>query len=83
MITLKNAREQLLSQIELELCRIYPANSMAPARLKELYDEIYELPLSDFVFDWYRLNAGNLRIKCIGEEVSIYKADTEDETPDN
>ncbi len=30
MTTLEDAREQLLSQIEMELCRIYPAGSEAP-----------------------------------------------------
>ena len=83
MITLEEAREQLLSQIELELCRIYPAGSKAPEKLKELYDSISELPLSNPIFEWYRLNSGNVCIKCIGEEVRIYKTDAEDETPDN
>ena len=31
MTTLEEAKEQLLSQIELELCRIYDAGSKAPA----------------------------------------------------
>ncbi len=71
MIILEYAKEQLLSQIELELCRIYPAGSMAPEKLKEFYDHISELPPSNFIFDWYRVNAGNVNIQCIGDEVSI------------
>jgi len=39
MTTLEDAREQLLSQIEMELCRIYPAGSEAPDKLKEFYDQ--------------------------------------------
>ena len=83
MTTLEEAREQLLSQIELELCRIYPAGSNAPKKLREFYDYISELPVSNPVFIWCRLNAGNVRIKCIDEEVRIYRANAEDETPGN
>ena len=83
MITLENAREQLLSQIEIELCRIYPAGSEAPAKLKEFYDHISELPVSNIIFTWYRINAGNVCIKCIDEEVCIFKTGNEDETPIN
>ena len=83
MITLEEAREQLLYQIELELCRIYPAGSKTPNKLREFYDSISELPLSNPIFAWYRLNAGNVRIECIDEEVRIYKADAEDETTNN
>ncbi len=36
MITLEEAREQLLNQIELELCRIYEVGSEAPKKLREL-----------------------------------------------
>ena len=81
MITLENAREQLLSQIELELCRIYDANSKAPEKLQEFYDHITELPLSNLIFAWYRKNADKVQIRYIGEEVCIYKADHEDDLP--
>jgi hypothetical protein len=81
MITLEYAKEQLLSQIEMELSRIYPAGSDAPEKLEEFYDHISELPLSNTLFAWCRLNAGNVRIKCIGEEVCIYKAEQDDQSP--
>ena len=83
MITLEEAREQLLSQIELELCRIYPAGSNAPKKLREFYDYISELPVSNPVFIWCKLNAGNVCIKCLDEEVRVYKADAGDKIPDN
>ncbi len=81
MTTLEDAREQLLSQIEMELCRIYPAGSEAPDKLNEFYDHISELPLSNFIFGWYRINADKVQIRYIGEEVCIYKADAEDDLP--
>ena len=81
MTTLENAREQLLSQIEMELCRIYPAGSKAPEKLEELYDMISELPLSNFIFNWYRVNADKVLIRYIGKEVCIYKADDDDDLP--
>ena len=80
---LEDARAQLLSQIELELCRIYAAGSKVPMKLKEFYDSISELPLSNPIFAWYRLNSDKVHIECIDEEVRIYKADAEDETPDS
>jgi len=79
MITLDEAKEQLLSQIELELCRIYEA----PEKLQEFYDHITELSSSNFIFAWYRKNADKVQIGYTGEEVRIYKPDAEDETPDN
>ena len=52
MTTLEDAREQLLSQIELELCRIYPAGSDAPEKLKEFFDYIASLPIKHLLFEW-------------------------------
>ena len=71
----------MLSQIELELCRIYPAGSDAPEKLKEFYDHTSELPLSNFIFGWYRINADKVQIRYIGEEVCIFKADADDDLP--
>ncbi len=81
MTTLEDAREQLLSQIAMELCRIYPAGSMAPDKLKEFYNHISELSLSNIIFAWYRKYADKVQIRYIGEEVCIYKADAEDDLP--
>ena len=79
MITLKEAREQLLSQIELEAnCRIHKSGSKATEKLLEFYNHIADLPLSNPIFAWYRVNADNVRIECIDNEVRIYKADDED-----
>ena len=72
MMTLNDAREQLLSQIELELCRIYPAGSKAPDKLREFYEYVSELPSSSFLFAWYRINTDNVHIECINDEVQIY-----------
>ena len=81
MITLAEAKEQLLTQIEVELCRIYDANSKAPAKLQEFYDHITELSSSNFIFAWYRKNAGKVQIRYIGDEVCIYTAEHADESP--
>ncbi len=81
MITLDEAREQLLSQIELELCRIYPAGSSAPGKLKEFYDHISELQLSNFIFAWYRKYAEKVQIRDLGKEVCIYLAENEYDLP--
>ncbi len=81
MITLEDAREQLLSQIELELCRIYEGGSEAPKKLQEFYDHVAALPLSNFIFNWYRINADKVQISYIGEEVCIYLADNENNLP--
>ena len=83
MIKLEEARAQLLSQIELELCRIYREKSNAPVKLREFYDYVSQLPLSNIIFAWYRINSVNVCIKCIGEEVCIYKSYVEDETHHN
>ena len=42
---------------------------------------ISELPLSNFIFGWYRINADKVQIRYIGEEVSIYTAKHEDDLP--
>ncbi len=81
MTTLEDAREQLLSQIEMELSRIYPAGSRAPEKLKEFYDHISELPLSNIIFAWYRKYADKVQIRYLGKEVCIYLADNEDDLP--
>ena len=78
MIKLEVARAQLLSQIELELCSIYHEKSNAPVKLREFYDYVSELPLSNIIFAWYRINLGNVCIKCIGAEVRIYKSDVDE-----
>ncbi len=65
MTTLEDAREQLLSQIEMELCRIYPAGNMAPDKLKEFYDYVASLDISNPVFSWYLMNMGRIRIQSI------------------
>ena len=84
MITLEEAREQLLSQIELEsTCRIHKFGSKAPVKLMEFYNRIAELPLSNPIFAWYRTNEDNIRIECIDDEVRIYKAENEDDSPEN
>ncbi len=82
MISLEQVRKQLLSQIELELCRIYDAGSKAPQKLREFYDHVSELPLSNFIFTWYRINADKVHIECIGDEVRIYKEEGQDEEPE-
>ena len=81
MITLEDAREQLLSQIELKLCRIYPAGSDAPEKLKQFYDHISVLPLSNFIFAWFRKYADKVQIRHLGKEVCIYLADNDDDLP--
>lgn len=52
-------------------------------KLKKFYDHTSELPLSNIIFAWYRLNIGSAFIECLGEEVRIYKSDVKDETPNN
>ena len=74
MITLEEAREQLLSQIELELCRIYPVNSKAPKYLREFYDYIASLPIKHFLFEWYLKNLGKTSIEYFGGEVRLCRS---------
>ena len=82
MITLEEAREQLLSQVELEAtCRIHKFGSKAPETLMEYYNRIAELPLSNPIFAWYQTNEDNFRIECIDDEVRIYK--DEDDSPED
>ncbi len=69
MVTLDDAREQLLSQIELQLCRIYEAGSEAPIKLQEFYDYVTELPLTHFIFNWYFINYENIQIEVVDKEV--------------
>ena len=61
MITLDEAKEQLLSQIELELSRIYDANSKAPEKLQEFTIISLNYP--------YRTSslhsAGKMRVMCV------------------
>ena len=40
----------------------------------ECYDHISELPVSDIVFTWYRLNMVEIRIEYMDNEVCIYQA---------
>ncbi len=75
MITLEEAREQLLSQIELQLCRIYPVNSDAPKKLHEFYDYVASLPIKHFLFEWYLKNSGKTSIEYLDGEVRLYRSD--------
>ncbi len=61
MTILENAREQLLSQIELELCRIYETGSKVSEKLREFNEHIAELPLTHFIFNWYLINYENIQ----------------------
>ncbi len=36
------------------------------------------LPISNVIFDWYRINADKVHIECIGDEVRIYKEEDEE-----
>ena len=78
MITLEETKEQLLSQIELELCRIFVAGSNAPNKLKELYDHVSELHFSNPIFIWYKFIGGNVHFKYLNDEIRICMADPED-----
>ncbi len=40
----------------------------------EVYDHISELPVSNIVFNWYRLNMVDIRIEYDDNEVRIFKA---------
>ncbi len=61
---------------------MYPAGSKTQNKLRELYDHVSELPHSDFIFKWYRINADNVCIDCIGDEVRIYKVDYKEDSPE-
>ena len=83
MITLEEAKEQLLSQIELEAtCRIHKFGSKAPEQLMEFHNRIAELPLSNPIFAWYRTNEDYVQIECIDDGVRIYREDDQDEEPE-
>ncbi len=76
MMTLEDAREQLLNQIELETnCRIYPINSEVPEKLNEFYNETAALPISHPIFHWYLLNNGNIQIEYRDGGISLFKTD--------
>ncbi len=78
MLTLNDAREQFLSQIELQLCRIYEAGSEVHNKLREFYDHIAELPLNHFIFNWYLINYENIQIEVVDKEVRIFKTNDSD-----
>ncbi len=67
MIRLEEAKELLLSQIELELCRIYEAGCKAPEKLRECYDHMSELPPSNFIFKWYRKYVDKVQIRYLAK----------------
>ena len=69
----REAKEQLLQQIELELCRIHDANSDAPKKLWEFYEYVENLPTTDLIFQWCLLNSGNIRIGFIDGAVQVCK----------
>ncbi len=69
----EEAKEALLNQIDLALCRIYPGNSIAHAQLHDFYDYISELSLNNLVFDWYITNKGNIDIEVVDGEVRVIK----------
>lgn len=74
-MNLEEAREQLLSQIELELCRIHVGNFDAPKKLQEFYDYVSSLHEDHFLFDWYITNKGNIDIDVTDGEVRVIKTD--------
>ncbi len=43
---------------------------------------VFELPPSDFIFKWYRINADNVHIEFVGDEVRIYKVDYTEDSPE-
>ena len=63
ILNLEEAREQLLSQIELQLCRIYDVGSEVPKKLQEFYDYVEALPINHLVFEWYLKNHENAAIE--------------------
>ena len=73
LMTLEEAREQLLHQIELELCRILPGNSDAFQKYREFYDYVSSLQSDHFLFNWYAINRGKVEIKYIDGEVRILR----------
>ena len=75
MMTLEEARKQLLHQIELKLCQIFPANNNAYKELHEFYDFVSSLHIDHFLFDWYAIKGGNIKIDYIDGEVRISKLD--------
>ena len=77
----EEAREQLLSQIELELCRIFPGNNNAHKELHEFYDFVSSLHIDNFIFSWYATHSDNIEIKCIDGEVRVIN--NEDQRQDN
>ena len=79
-MTLEEAREQLLQQIELELCRIHVGNSDASQKYREFYNYVSALQTDHFLFNWYTRNSGNIQIKYIDSEVRLIK--NEDERQD-
>ena len=79
MTSLEEAREDLLSKIELELCRIQEGGREASEKLSEFYDYIASQHISSPIFFWYKLNRGRIRICYSDGEVKLVKetADTE------
>ncbi len=78
METIEEAREQLLHQIELELCRVYEAGSEAPKKLQEFHDYVAELPINHLLFEWYLKNYGNATIEYRDGEVRVIRIDNQE-----
>ena len=49
---IKEAREQLLSQIGLQMHCNYEAGSEASTKLQEFYEYVQELPTTNLIFQW-------------------------------
>jgi hypothetical protein len=84
MITLEESKERLLLEIQkaayhykqkkgndsIESYRYLEAYK----KLMECYDHTSQLPVSDIVFTWYRLNIADIRVDYDDNGVRIYKA---------
>ncbi len=78
MMNLEEAREHLLSQIELQMCRIHVGSPDAPKKLREFYDFVEGLPISHHLFQWYLMNSGKILIEYCDGEVRVIKTDNQE-----
>ena len=82
MTSLEEAREDLLSKIELELCRIQEGGREASEKLSEFYDYIASQHMSSPIFFWYKLNSGRIRICYTDGEVKLVKEEVDNDDPE-
>lgn len=88
MITLEKSKELLLKQIEKKFylyinglnkySEKYPnINWKTSRKIKDIYILLTALPVSNQVFEWFRINTDKIHIDLIDDKIKIYKIESQ------